>query len=331
MIDIEKVLEMDENTLLHHIELDIDLDHYTSEDNFLYYQNKQSNLMLVSHVDTVRSKKAPLVIEREKDIITAYKSVLGADDRAGVWAMLYIYHMCKDSGITVPNLLFTNYEESGGIGMNALTTAGIKYFKHIHLGIALDRRGCNEYVTYNHLPKHAAEYVESFGWMRSIGTFNDIEYFVEAYLIPCVNVSIGYYNAHTTKERLHMDETMFCIERIMRMIKAPIDKCYKVDPGYGVYDHYYGDYYGGEHKSYHGKKGNKKEKTSKLVDDYYGRNGCEGDLCVVCGEDYGTKWVKEYGYSWSWMCSACSLYYGGESKHEESDEMPVNENYQLLT
>jgi hypothetical protein len=294
-MEIEKVLEMDVSTLMHHIELHIDLDHYGEGDNYLYYPNNNSRLLLAAHLDTVRKENGvPLELIRDKNIITAYNSVLGADDRAGVWALMKIIKRCKKEEIEIPNILFTNHEESGGTGMLKLTSASKEYFKHIYLGIALDRMGCNQYVTYNHLPKAVSRYMESFGWVENVGTFNDVEYFADTYRIPCVNVSVGYYNAHTVMERLHLDETLFSIERVMEMIKSPIEKLHKIDKSVSKYYHY--DYYA----NYKKKGGNGKGKTS----------GAEGDLCVACGDEYGTQWIKEEGYGWSWVCGSCATYLG---------------------
>ena len=182
--------------------------------HYIYIDNRHP-LCLVAHVDTVRIKSISLE-EKNGIIRNKHKAALGADDRAGVFALFQLAHLgC--------NLLFTAGEEVGGIG--AQYAANDLDFNGVNLFIELDRKGANEYVFYSSsLPKQVKKYVESFGYREDWGSYSDIAEFEK---IPGVNLSIGYYSQHTANEHLVLDEMQLNINRVQRMIENPIDKLYK--------------------------------------------------------------------------------------------------------
>ena len=179
------------------------------KDHFVYI-DRGHPICLVAHVDTVRRQGVEL--KQRNQIITNRHGILGADDRAGVYALFALEH-------TGVNLLFTNYEETGGTG--AVSAANRLGFEGVNLFIELDRRGCNEYVYYSYgLPNATKKYIESYGFIEEYGSYSDIAEF-EMLGIPAVNLSIGYYNQHTSRERLHLDEMGLTIERVKAMIADP--------------------------------------------------------------------------------------------------------------
>ncbi len=230
--------------------------------NYLYFPGDPGSLtLLTAHVDTVRRyedstykykttdgvevvstlKKQPLEISIEGSIVRNKGGILGADDRAGVYGLIAVYYSLKDTGIPMPGLLFTNFEESGGSGMYRFVDDVVKNEEHqsdimrYNLLIELDRRGCNDWVTYNDFPKEAQAYIESFGFIESIGTFSDISILVEEILTPGVNLSCGYYHEHTDKEVLHVDELELTIARVIRMCENQLLKRLEVAKSYGKY------------------------------------------------------------------------------------------------
>ena len=92
-------------------------DIYTDDDNYIFAVPKKASnhIMLVSHMDTVKRGKVKLI--ENNGIVTNAHGVLGADDRAGVFAILEIANKCIKGGQPLPYLLFTNYEECGGLGV----------------------------------------------------------------------------------------------------------------------------------------------------------------------------------------------------------------------
>ena len=196
-------------------------------DNYIYFENKLSNTLLQAHVDTVK-RKEPVKVSSRNSVLFS-DEVLGADDRAGVWALTYLMKRCEDQKLEIPNLLFTNYEETGGSGMIEFVKATDKeMFGHIHMSIAMDRKGCGHYVTYNDNPRETKVYMSLFGWAEGYGTNSDISIFTEEYLIPAVNVSIGYHNEHTNNEILNLDELFLAINRVNKMLKKPIGERFEI-------------------------------------------------------------------------------------------------------
>jgi putative aminopeptidase FrvX len=73
---------------------------------------------------------------------------LGADDRAGVFAIIKILQ----SGLR-PHIIFTTDEETGGYGAKALTSNACP-FQDVRYFIELDRQGALDCVFYNCDNKH---------------------------------------------------------------------------------------------------------------------------------------------------------------------------------
>lgn len=192
-------------------------------------------ILLVAHVDTVRRnplKKKELCYTRGV-YRTKNKTVLGADDRAGVYAVFEILRRCDELGLPHPHVLLTDGEERGGTGVGAFIKLGFfsEVEPEVRLMIELDRAGADEAVTYcGELPASVETYIESWGWSTGIGSFTDIARLITAYSVPGVNLSVGYYNQHTGDEYLveaHLNNT---IGRVMEMLEdPPVEKALQVD------------------------------------------------------------------------------------------------------
>jgi hypothetical protein len=205
------------------------------KDNYVYV-DRGAPITLVAHVDTLPRKKDFELDTTHHNIITAKGGgILGADDRAGCFALFTLANNhC--------NLLFTNYEETGGIGAQAAAEDLEQHMldNGVRLLVEFDRKGCNEYVTYSYnLPHEIASYVESFGYIEQTGSYSDV---AEFYSIPAVNVSCGYYHQHTDKEKLHIDELWLNIDRVKRMLVNPPDKLYDMTDFVDDYDNWEKDY-----------------------------------------------------------------------------------------
>ena len=248
---------------------------------YLHIDNKNP-ITLVAHADTLAKERIKLSINN--NIITNQHGILGADDRAGCYAIWKIYTDRLAHGVSLPNILITDLEECGGVGAKQaskdLDFTGTKLF------IELDRQGCNEYVYYTEsLPKEIIGYVESFGYVENYGSYSDIAEF-EDRRIPAVNLSIGYYRQHTTKESLHLDEVFLTISRVNEMLNCPPKKLYLVD-----------DYSSYKLKLF--KTGSKKTKKPKVefnwsnlestsqedFPPWYMTDRTEENHCFSCGEE----------------------------------------------
>jgi|GEM_PF-1350503 len=224
-------------------------DYITDGDNY-FYQDNASPILLVAHMDTVTRKKCKVVVNRNV-LTNKHPDPLGGDDRAGIFGIIEVLRECEEAKLAKPSILITNYEESGGRGVKAFITSDELQIEHINLMVELDRKGATEYVTYADIDKKVEQYVESFGFKSGWGSYSDIADLTDAYFIPSVNLSIGYYEQHSSREYQHFDELLLTVDRVIDMIVDPLTELYPVVPRfrsygngykYGGYDDY--DYYG---------------------------------------------------------------------------------------
>ena len=173
---------------------------------------------LVAHLDTV-FKEPPhdIFYDRVKNVMWSPDG-LGADDRAGVYAIVQILK----SGLR-PTVIFTTDEELGCLGAEALAEQvktppiDLKYI------IQLDRRGSNDCVFYSCDNPEFDAYVESFGFVTNFGSFSDISTICPAWKIAGVNLSIGYYDEHSVSETLYVGQMYDTIRKVKHMLEAAID------------------------------------------------------------------------------------------------------------
>lgn len=207
----------------------------TNGDNYTYIPGSiDTPFMLVAHIDTVSIPKVSLKVT--SNVVRNTCGPLGADDRAGIYAALKIYQ----KAVIKPHLLFTDLEERGGIGAKEVAYT-LPCPDGVKLLIELDRRGCNEWVSYDPQHKKVKKYVEKFGFVEEFGTYSDIADIAPAWNKASVNLSVGYYDQHTAKERLHLDELELTIQRVLNMTLNPIAKDYPPpeDEYTGYCDKYY--------------------------------------------------------------------------------------------
>lgn len=173
-----------------------------------FYKVGDSRTIFASHLDTVSSKYETVTHVFDGDIIrTDGKTTLGADDKAGTTVMLW---MIRNN---VPGLYyFFVGEEVGCIGSGFVAASRMFKGKYDRM-ISFDRRGTGSIITHqscgrscsdefaddlcSELNKSGLEYTKDSG-----GVYTDSAEFVDE--IPeCTNVSVGYYQEHTTNE--HQD------------------------------------------------------------------------------------------------------------------------------
>lgn len=212
-------------------------------DDWIYVDN-DSPIMLVAHMDTI-TRNAKLKFRVKRNRITARNSVLGADDRAGVYAIMELLRMCKESNIPMPSVLFTNYEETGMQGVDAFIKTK-KMKENMNIFIELDRKGRDEYVFYFYgMPKGVSDWVESFGFKKNNGSMSDVMSLTEEYSIPHVNLSVGYDDQHTSRESLNPTFLQETIDKVFAMLCDPLEEKHTVDgTSWASYCYGYGDYSG---------------------------------------------------------------------------------------
>jgi hypothetical protein len=168
----------------------------------------ESRTVFASHLDTACKEQVKVNQVIEGNIIkTDGKSILGADDKAGVTVMLW---MIKNN---IPGLYyFFIGEEVGCIG-SGLAAKFYKVKGHFDRIISFDRRGTDSIITHQSGTKTCSdEFANELAKQLNIGSlkfkkddtgvYTDSAEFTS--VIPeCTNVSVGYYKEHTFSE--HQD------------------------------------------------------------------------------------------------------------------------------
>ena len=177
----------------------------------------ESKTIFACHLDTVSKTVDNVVHVIDGEYIkTNGKTILGADDKAGVVILLYLISK------KIPGLYyFFLGEEVGCIGSTAAAKRK-KDFKDYNKMISFDRKNVSSVITYqsslrccsddfaNSLISEFAKSDLKFEKDEG-GVYTDSAEFVE--IIPeCTNISVGYFNEHTVNEK----QNIFFLEKLCR-------------------------------------------------------------------------------------------------------------------
>lgn len=223
--EIETLMEMSDFDLKKSLKNFLAMNDYKviEEENSLIAEGT-SPICLVAHLDTVFSNEKDIF--RKRDINFFYDGEqkvlwspdgMGADDRAGVYAIIDIVK----SGFR-PSIIFTLGEEIGGVGAHEIILyyPVLKYIlPKVKFLIELDRSGKDDCVFYYCDNKDFISWVEKYDFIFDIGSYSDISVLAPAWGIAAVNLSIGYYDEHSLCERLYLDYLLETIEKVKRMIE----------------------------------------------------------------------------------------------------------------
>lgn len=183
-----------------------------SQDGFLYAKG-EIPVLLVAHMDTVH--KQPV-----RETITANGKIsspqgIGGDDRCGIFIIMNIVKELKCS------VLLCEDEEIGGVGARKFTKSKFINELDVNYIIEFDRANSRDAVFYGCDNEEFTEFVtENTGFKEAFGSFSDISVIAPAAKIAAVNLSCGYYKAHTTDEYVVYEEMMNTIEAAKELIKT---------------------------------------------------------------------------------------------------------------
>ena len=174
-------------------------------------------IALVAHMDTVfKAPPEEIFFDPVKNVMWS-PDALGADGRAGIFAIVQIIR----SGLK-PHVIFTTDEEIGGLGASKLAELDCP-FSDLKYVIELDRKGSNDCVFYDCENPKFTEYVESFGFEYSFGSYTDICEFCPTWKIAGVNLSIGYRDEHSVSEVLFVGRMYSTIEKVKKMLADAVN------------------------------------------------------------------------------------------------------------
>jgi len=261
----EKFLELTSRTYPHGTEEDVFplLNPELQKDEFgnLFIKIGESDVMFTSHLDTATSALTAVTHVFDGNIIkTDGKSILGADDKAGVTIMLYMIEN------KIPGLYyFFLGEEVGCVGSRKVANVQKdQKIEGINKVISFDRRGTDSVITFQSSQRCCSDVFgealskqlnladDTFSYKNDpTGILTDSVQFIKIYS-ECTNISVGYRSEHTFTEQQDIEHLTKLAEACLLVDwnGLPVDRDpskteYKSYGGYGGYgwdawDDYYG-------------------------------------------------------------------------------------------
>lgn len=188
------------------------------QDGFVYAEG-DIPVLLVAHMDTVHKHSPDIICMSDDRAIMMSPFGIGGDDRCGVTMILEVIKELKCS------VLFTEDEEIGGVGAEKFCQSEIK--PKTNFIIEFDRANENDAVYYELSNDEFMETVESYGFKRAYGTYTDIVSIAPTLGCAAVNLSCGYYNAHTQHEFVSLPQMYAQVERAKKLIVGEQDNFYE--------------------------------------------------------------------------------------------------------
>lgn len=186
-----------------------------NKEKYLYIQGT-TPVLLVAHLDTVfKAPNREIYFDPEKNVIWGGATGLGADDRAGVFGIIWLVS-CYEFR---PHILFVEDEEIGGHGSISVVKDNIINPENFKYVIELDRANAKDCVFYDCDNVSFMEYVESFGFNTARGSFSDISILCPAWKVAGVNLSIGYQNEHSLAEMLIVHWILETLDKVALMLE----------------------------------------------------------------------------------------------------------------
>jgi len=198
----------------------------------------EAPILLVAHLDTVHHDNVTVICKSDDGNILMSPQGIGGDDRCGVYGIIKAYENTK----VKPWLLFTCNEEIGGIGARQFVKdlPMRKELEKINFIVELDRKGKTDAVYYDCYCPELEKYIESKGFKTAYGTYSDICDIAPALGVSAVNLSSGYYNAHTQHEYINVKHLENTIEKVIEIVnESPTLSQFIYEESYASYDTYY--------------------------------------------------------------------------------------------
>lgn len=195
--------------------------------NDFVYATGEIPVLMVAHLDTVLPQPPEqLYVSPNRRVWMNPSTGIGADDRAGVYAIMKILKSGRR-----PSVLFTTGEESGGLGAMAFVKEFAEPPVPTKYVIEIDRRGRGQAVYYDCGNTKFEQYITEAGFVTHQGVFSDISFICPDWNVAGVNVSAGYYDEHTTAEQLNVDDLFYTIECVEKLLdKAEEVEFYLFEP-----------------------------------------------------------------------------------------------------
>jgi len=189
------------------------------------YAFREDNLpvLLVAHTDTVHKQPPKDIYYDEIDHSLSSWDGLGADDRAGVFAIMELIKSYKC------DVLFTSFEEQGLLGAKRF----IEDFKEnpgYQMLIELDTLGDSYAKFYDNRSLDFQAYILSHGFEVSSGRRTDVKAIAPVWKVNAVNLSAGFVNHHHRSEQLKIEYLENVIKKVGALLAEPIPHLPYIEP-----------------------------------------------------------------------------------------------------
>ena len=183
-----------------------------NEDGFVFAKG-EFPVLLVAHLDTVH-KELPSKIYYDSISDSVFcEEGIGGDDRCGVYMVLEIVKKYNCS------VLFCEDEEIGAVGAEKFVKSKVSDGLTFNYAIELDRKGSNDAVFYDCDNPDFERFVTQEFFKTAWGSFSDISTLAPYLGCAAVNLSCGYYNAHTKNEYVVIGEMLKVIEETCKILE----------------------------------------------------------------------------------------------------------------
>lgn len=193
-----------------------------SKGNFILVKGV-APILLVAHLDTVHENPVKDICTSADGNILMSPQGIGGDDRCGVYALVNAYERSP----VKPYLLFTCDEETGGLGARSFLHCLSKLPSELYnlkCIVEIDRKGNNDAVFYQCANPDFEAFINSKGFTTATGSFSDISVIAPALGVAAVNLSSGYYNAHTLHEFINRKELDATLTKVVEIVKDSTKK-----------------------------------------------------------------------------------------------------------
>ena len=234
--EFEKICRMSQKALKNHVKQKLQSTHgeVVSGDGYVFAQGKFP-VLLMAHLDTVH-KKLPNIIEYDEaqDVISSPNGI-GGDDRCGVYM---IFKILKKYNCSV---LFCEDEEVGCVGADKFVQTVLARQLSFNYIIEFDRANANDAVFYQCANYDFEKFITKEFYKKQYGSFTDICEVAPVVGCAAVNLSCGYYKAHTTSEYVVLSEMERSIVEACKILERTTENNkFEYIEGYSNYGYYGG-------------------------------------------------------------------------------------------
>lgn len=261
-----------------------------STNDYIYVKGELP-ICLVAHLDTVHSE-LPQQVYHDLNLNTLHSPQgIGGDDRCGVYIILKLL----EQGFR-PSIIFCTDEEIGGIGATAFTK-DYQEIENVNWFLEFDRKGKNDVVRYDDDNGELTNEIVKFGFKEEWGTFSDISILAPHFGKSAVNLSSGYYLAHTLNEYINLDDLEEIIDKATKILSSDlVNKKFKyIETDYTNWYTSRYDYYTTRYDYY--PTTNNYDYTTRY--DY--PQSTKKNYCELCDKEVEEVYDTEFGL----MCEDC--------------------------